>query len=185
MKIGEKYPLVLFIADASAPSDDITLPLTQGYGGLIWATDEWQSVHPCYVLVPQFPTVAVDDAHHHTKEVDDLARLVQELAKRGTADCNRLYTTGQSMGGMILMYYNVTYPELFAASIFVDSHWDTTTFPELAKYTFVWFIAGDSGKAFQEIAPIEAAAKAAGVQFTFLNGAHPSNYSRQTLPYNK
>lgn len=167
LKAGEKYPLVLFMADASTPGDDYTTPLTQGYGALVWATDEWQKSHPCYVLVPQFSGVAVNDDYQHTDEVDMVARLVKQIAGNGNVDENRLYTTGQSMGGMISMYYNVTYPNLFAASIFVDCHWDTSTFDELAKHRFVYFIAGDKGKAYTDLKPLEAAAEKDGVQYTF------------------
>ena len=101
---GKTYPLVLYMADASTPGTDITRPLTQGYGALVWATDQWQAEHPCYVLVPQYSGVAVNDAYEHTDEVDMVARLVQKVAKEYQVDTNRLYTTGQSMGGMISMY---------------------------------------------------------------------------------
>ena len=37
---SKQYPLVLFMADASTPGSDVTRPLTQGYGALVWATDE-------------------------------------------------------------------------------------------------------------------------------------------------
>ncbi len=32
---GKKYPLVLFMADASTPGTDYTTPITQGYGALV------------------------------------------------------------------------------------------------------------------------------------------------------
>ncbi len=167
MEKGKKYPLVLFIADASTPGDNVTRPLTQGYGGLVWATDNWQKDHPCYVLVPQFSGVAVNDAYEHTDEVDIVIRMLLKIASENNIDNRRLYTTGQSMGGMISMYYNVAYPDLFAASIFVDSHWDTATFPELAKHKFVYFIAGDKGKAFTDIKPLETAAEKDDVKYAF------------------
>ena len=135
---SKKYPLVLFMADASTPGTDVTRPLTQGYGALVWATDEWQAQHPCYVLVPQYSGVAINDAYGHTDEVDMVARLVKQVASQQQVDNDRLYTTGQSMGGMISMYYNSAYPDLFAASIFVDCHWDSATFPELVKHKFVF-----------------------------------------------
>lgn len=166
-KKDKKYPLVLFIADASTPGEDYTTPLTQGYGGLVWATKDWQSKHPCYVLVPQFSGVAVNDAYEYTDEVDIVVRMLKSIVADNGVDDKRLYTTGQSMGGMISMYYNVSYPGLFAASIFVDSHWDTSTFPELAKHKFIYFIAGDKGKAYADIKPLEAAAEKDGVQYTF------------------
>ncbi|MCM1076055.1 MAG: alpha/beta hydrolase-fold protein [Bacteroides sp.] len=177
---GTKYPLVLFIADASTPGGDVTTPLTQGYGGLVWATDEWQSKNPCYVLVPQFSGVAVNDAYEHTDEVDIAMRLLKSVAADNNVDSNRLYTTGQSMGGMISMYYNVAYPDVFAASIFVDSHWDTSTFKELAKHKFVYFIAGDKGKAFADMEPLENAAREDGVQYTFASWSAKLPEARQS-----
>lgn len=160
---GRNYPLVLFMADASTPGTDVTRPLTQGYGALIWATDEWQAAHPCYVLVPQYSGVAVNDAYEHTDEVDMVARLVQKVAKDQQVDSNRLYTTGQSMGGMISMYYNSAYPDLFAASIFVDCHWDSATFPELVKHKFVYITAGKAGT----FDALEQAADKAGVKYEY------------------
>lgn len=160
---AKKYPLVLFMADASTPGTDVTRPLTQGYGALVWATREWQAEHPCYVLVPQYSGVAVNDAYEHTDEVDMVMRLVKKIAKEKNIDRNRLYTTGQSMGGMISMYFNVTYPDVFAASIFVDCHWDSATFPELVKHKFTFITAGKAGT----FDALEAAAKAAGIRYEY------------------
>ena len=157
------YPLVLFMADASTPGTDVTRPLTQGYGALVWATDEWQAEHPCFVLVPQYSGVAVNDAYEHTDEVDIVARLVKEVANQNQIDENRLYTTGQSMGGMISMYYNSAYPDLFAASIFVDCHWDSATFPELVKHKFVFITAGKAGT----FDALEQAADNEGVKYEY------------------
>lgn len=164
---SKQYPLVLFIADASTPGEDALRPLTQGYGALVWATAESQAKNPCYVLVPQFSGVAVNDAYEKTDEVDLVIRLLKSLVSEKNIDSNRLYTTGQSMGGMISMYYNVTYPDVFAASIFVDCHWDNGTFNQLVKHKFVYFIAGNQGKAYQCLEPLEEAARKEGVQYTF------------------
>lgn len=159
----KSYPLVLFMADASTPGTDVTRPLTQGYGALVWATKEWQAEHPCYILVPQYSGVAVNDAYEHTDEVDMVMRLVEKLAKEKNIDGKRLYTTGQSMGGMISMYFNVTYPDVFAASIFVDCHWDSATFPELVKHKFTFITAGKAGT----FDALEAAAKEAGIKYEY------------------
>lgn len=160
---GKEYPMVLFMADASTPGTDVTRPLTQGYGALVWATPEWQAAHPCYVLVPQYTGVAVNDAYQHTDEVDMVMRLVKTVAQEKQVDSRRLYTTGQSMGGMISMYYNVTYPDVFAASIFVDCHWDSATFPELVKHRFTFITAGKAGT----FGALEAAADSAGVKYEY------------------
>ena len=163
MKESARYPMVLFMADASTPGTDVTRPLTQGYGALVWATDEWQKEHPCYVLVPQYSGVAVNDAYQHTAEVDMVMRLVKEIASGKNVDPRRLYTTGQSMGGMISMYYNVTYPDVFAASIFVDCHWDSATFPELVKHKFTFITAGKAGT----FGALETAADNAGIRYEY------------------
>ncbi len=163
MVAGEKYPLVLFMADASTPGTDVTRPLTQGYGALVWATEGWQAKHPCYVLVPQYSDVAVNDAYEHTDEVDMVMRLVKKTAKERNIDSDRLYTTGQSMGGMISMYFNVTYPDVFAASIFVDCHWDSATFPELVKHKFTFITAGKAGT----FDALETAAKKADIKYEY------------------
>lgn len=159
----KSYPLVLFMADASTPGTDVTRPLTQGYGALVWATKEWQAEHPCYILVPQYSGIAVNDAYEHTDEVDMVMRLVEKTAKEKNIDRNRLYATGQSMGGMISMYFNVTYPDVFAASVFVDCHWDSATFPELVKHKFTFITAGKAGT----FDALETAAKAAGIKYEY------------------
>lgn len=157
------YPMVLFMADASTPGADPTRPIIQGYGALVWATSYWQEQHPCYVLVPQFSGVAVNDAYEHTDEVDMVARLVKKTAAEKAVDSKRIYTTGQSMGGMISMYYNSAYPDLFAASIFVDCHWDSATFPELVKHRFTFITAGKAGT----FGALEEAADKAGVKYEY------------------
>ena len=161
---SKKYPLVLFMADASTPGTDVTRPLVQGYGALVWATDAWQKEHPCFVLVPQYSGVAVNDAYEHTDEVDMVARLVKQISRNPAVDPDRLYTTGQSMGGMISMYYNSAYPDLFAASIFVDCHWDSSTFPELVKHKFAFITAGKAGT----FGALEKAATDAGVKYEYI-----------------
>lgn len=177
---SKKYPLVLFMADASTPGTDATSPLTQGYGALVWATAESQAKNPCYVLVPQFSGVAVNDAYEHSDEVDIVIRMLNSIVADKNVDTDRIYTTGQSMGGMISMYYNVAYPDIFAASIFVDCHWDKATFDSLVKHKFVYFIAGNKGGAYKCLEPIEEAARKEGVQYTFAEWSAKLPESRQS-----
>ena len=98
---GRKYPLVMFIADASTAGKGVKAPLMQGYGGIIWATDEAQAKHPAFVLVPSYTETAVNDKWETTEEVPMTLRLVKNLIAEKAIDANRLYTTGQSMGCMI------------------------------------------------------------------------------------
>lgn len=146
MKEGEEYPLVLFMADASTPGPDITLPLTQGYGGLVWATDEFQKEHPCFVVVPQYPYIEVDNQWQTGKQVDMTIELLRDLCRVYRVDTDRLYTTGQSMGGMMSMYFNVKYKGFFAASLYVACQWDISKMRDFSKDSFVYIAAeGDPG----------------------------------------
>ncbi len=141
------YPLVLFMADASTVGKDVTAPLTQGYGALEFASDRDQRKHPSFVLVPQYSDWAVQDDWSTTDEVEMTIRLLQYVCKEYKVDQRRLYTTGQSMGGMMSFYFNIAHPDLFAASLFVSSQWDTSKMKDFGKRKFFYIVAGGDGKA--------------------------------------
>ena len=144
---GQKLPLVLFMADASTVGKDVTTPLTQGYGALEFASDRDQRKHPSFVLVPQYTGWAVQDDWSTTDEVEMTIRLLQHVCKEYKVDQRRLYTTGQSMGGMMSFYFNIAHPNLFAASLFVSSQWDTSKMKDFGKRKFFYIVAGGDGKA--------------------------------------
>ena len=135
---GKKLPLVLFMADASTAGKEVTAPLTQGYGALEFASDRDQQKHPSFVLVPQYTDWAVQDDWSTT----------QTVCKEYNVDTNRLYTTGQSMGGMMSFYFNITHPDLFAASLFVSSQWDTSKMQDFGNKHFFYIVAGGDQKAY-------------------------------------
>lgn len=164
---GKSYPLVLFMADASTAGRDLKTTLMQGYGALIWATKEAQAVDPCYVLVPQFSGAAVNDAFERTDEVDIVMRLMEFLIREKNVDQRRLYAAGQSMGGMIAMNLNISRPQVFAASMFVDCHWNPAEYMKLVEQNFIFVVAGESGKSFASIKEIEDAAEKRGRSYTF------------------
>ena len=134
------------MADASTPGRGENSVLTQGYGALVFAEPEFQKKHPCYVLVPEFSGVAVNDSFERTVEVDMVERLVESLTKTLPVNPARLYTTGQSMGGMISMYLMLTYQNTFAAGMFVDCFWDPESYPKLLDKKFIFFAAGPENR---------------------------------------
>ena len=142
------YPLVLFMADASTVGKEPTAPLTQGYGALEFASDRDQRLHPAFVLVPQYTDWAVQDDWSTTDEVEMTIRLLAEVCRQYNVDTNRLYTTGQSMGGMMSFYFNITHPDLFAASLFVSSQWDTSKMRHFGRKKFFYIVAGGDQKAY-------------------------------------
>lgn len=163
---SQAYPLVYFIADSSVVGEDITAPLTQGYGGLIWASDADQQKHPSFVLVPQFPEVIIDDhgAFTTTEYVELAARLVEYVAEEYNVDTNRLYATGQSMGCMTLMLLAAQHPDLFAAQLFVSGQWDVSQLAGLAEQTFFYVAAAGDAKASQGQQDLIAALTAEGAE---------------------
>jgi uncharacterized protein len=74
-------------------------------------------------------------------------RLLTSVVSEFSIDKNRLYTTGQSMGGMISFYLNANYPNLFAASIFVASQWDINVLDPLANQKFFYIVSAADPKA--------------------------------------
>ena len=146
---GKHYPLIMFIADASTVSKGVKSPLMQGYGGFIWATEASQAKHPAFVLVPAFagPQSGTNDNWQVSDEVGMANRLLKDTIARYQIDRDRVFATGQSMGGMISFYLNATEPDLFAASMFVGSQWDTKVLSPLAHQRFLYVISAADPKA--------------------------------------
>ncbi|MBO5624740.1 MAG: hypothetical protein J6M19_03945 [Bacteroidaceae bacterium] len=161
---GQKFPLVLFMADASTAGKEVTAPLTQGYGALEFASDRDQKEHPSFVLVPQYTDWAVQDDWSTTDEVEMTIRLLEKVCKDYNVDTNRLYTTGQSMGGMMSFYFNITHPDLFAASLFVSSQWDTSKMQDFGKKKFFYIVAGGDEKASGGMHDLAAVLKEQGIK---------------------
>jgi len=145
----KEYPLVQFIADASTVGKGVRAPLMQGYGGIIWASEESQASNPSFVLVPSFagPDWAVNDKHQVSDEVGIAFRLLNEIIEKYSIDKSRIYTSGQSMGGMISFYYNSTYPDFFAASLYVGSQWDISVLKPLLGDNFFYVVSAGDQKA--------------------------------------
>ncbi len=111
----QSYPMIQFIPDSSAVGRGTDYVLTQGWGGLIWATEEEQAKHPAFVVVPVFTETVVDDNFNHSSQIDVAMRLLQSLTETFSIDTDRIYTTGQSMGGMTSFHLSIAYPDFFAA----------------------------------------------------------------------
>ena len=143
----QSYPMIQFIPDSSAVGRDAGYVLTQGWGGLIWATEEEQAKHPAFVVVPVFTETVVDDSFNHSAQIDVAMRLLQSLTEAYHIDTNRIYTTGQSMGGMTSFHLSIAYPDFFAAYLFVGSQWDTTLLSGLEDESFFYIVSAGDPKA--------------------------------------
>ena len=143
----DKVPMIMFIPDSRAAGREPAFSLTIGWGGVIWATAQEQAKHPCYVLIPVFTETVVDDNFNTSSQIDTAVRLIQHLSETYPIDTDRLYTTGQSMGGMTSFHLNVKYPDLFAASLFVGSQWNNEILDVLEKDTFFYIVSAGDNKA--------------------------------------
>ena len=147
---GERnYPLLVFIADASVVGKDAQAPLRQGYGGIIWATDESQAKNKCIVAVPQFPEIILDDhgSYTMTDYINSTGNLIRALITGFKVDPDRVYVTGQSMGCMTFLVLAARYPDLFAAELFVSGQWDVRQLEGLKYQKFFYVTAEGDQKA--------------------------------------
>lgn len=140
MKPGERYPLILFIHDASGAGKDVRNCLLQGNGATVWASPEWQATYPCFVLAPQFAQVTVDDDFHTTPDLDACLHLIDSLVDSNPVDTTRIYTTGQSMGCMSSYVLMLRRPELFASAMLVAGQWDPSVLAPLAHKN-LWLLS--------------------------------------------
>ena len=152
---NKKYPLVLFIADASANINEVTTPLFQGNGATIWATDEEQAKNECIVLAPQYTRDLIDqigmmttDENKWTPGLNLVTNLLFDVINNYSVDENRIYGTGQSQGGMANIAISDKYPDLFAAQYLVACQWNVDEM-EILKNKNLWITVcqGDT-KAF-------------------------------------
>lgn len=139
---SKKYPLVLFMHDAGVVSNNPTETLTQGNGATIFASSESQSKHPSFVLAPQYNCVIADDNSQTAVEADITVDLIKDLMKKYAIDADRLYDTGQSMGGMTSIALDIKYPHFFAASLLVACQWDAAKVAPMTG-TPLWIVVSE------------------------------------------
>ncbi|MCX8999843.1 hypothetical protein NOF55_22320 [Rhizobiaceae bacterium BDR2-2] len=145
---GTSYPLVLFMHDAGATSDQTRTTLFQGLGAVVWASPEDQAARPAFVLAPQFAEIIADDDSHTSDALDATINLIKTLAGEYSIDTNRLYTTGQSGGCMMSIAMNIKYPDFFAASFLVAGQWGPELVRPIAKNKLWILVSQDDAKAF-------------------------------------
>ncbi len=166
---SEEYPMVVFIGDSSCVGTDATYSLTQGRGGLVWVTDEWQSVNPTIVAVPTYPETILDDhgSYTTTEYVELTKRFIDYMTEEYAVDTDRIYGTGQSMGCMTTLILASEYPDLYAACMFVDGQWDISLLEGLEGQTFVYFAAEDDTNAWNGAQEVMSMFDDDSVEYTY------------------
>ena len=74
-------------------------------------------------------------------------RLLQSLTENYSIDKDKIYTTGQSMGGMTSFHLSTAYPDFFAAYLFVGSQWDVSLLKGLEQKDFFYIVSAGDPKA--------------------------------------
>ena len=141
---GETYPLVLFIPDASAVGTDWEVPLQQGNGGTIWAGEEWQAEHPCFVVTMIYEDKYINDYWEYYEDyMFGTMRLLYDLADKYPVDKDRIYTTGQTMGCMASMVMMEKDPDLFAAAYIMAGQWDEEQVKDIKDKNMLLLVSED------------------------------------------
>ena len=149
----KKYPLIIFIEDASLIGPDkVKNPLEKTVGGPIWATEREQKKHECFVLAPQYNEVIIDDNKGNiffSEYINVTVRLIENITGSYSINPDKIYSTGQSMGAMTTLYLLANYSNLLAAGLIVDGQWKIEELAGLINASFTYIVAGGDEKAFK------------------------------------
>lgn len=175
---NKKYPLVLFIHDAG-PTDltETVVALIQGNGAIVFASPEEQAKHEAFVLAPKYNKKIVDDDGNIDPLLDTTLNLLDYLKNEYSIDTDRLYTTGQSMGGMMSIVMNFRQPDLFAASYLVACQWDPNVVAPMAKNKIWITVSTGDEKAFPGMNAITDTLKKNGAKVAY--GSWKGTYSSE------
>ncbi len=108
-------PLVVFLHGADAVGRDNGKQLSMHEIGTMFARDEWQAQHPCYILAPQYNY----GMHWSTAGVtEDVFAMIGECVRaHPLIDKSRIYIYGYSAGGVGTLRMLKEYPDFFAGAI--------------------------------------------------------------------
>jgi len=171
---GKKYPLVLFLHGAGERGTDTEL-LKKHFLPAI-SSDEFREKFPCFVVAPQcradewWVKLPAERTRAGTQFQDEPAvqlqsalQIVDEVIDAFPVDKNRLYLTGNSMGGYGSWDLAMRQPDRWAAVVPICGGGDETKGEKLVGVP-IWAVHGDADPAV----PVErtrnmiAAIKAAG-----------------------
>lgn len=115
-------PAIIFLHGGGGIGADNLRQISGGNttGTRAWITREAQDRHPTFVIAPQLPT----DNRWDRRGGDGLApyaqlviELLDSLSREFAVDRDRIYLTGQSLGGFGVWDLVIKRPDLFAAAV--------------------------------------------------------------------
>lgn len=113
---GDNLPLITYVPDSSYVGKTAEIN-AKGACPNNWATLENSKKHPCFFLVFEWKdtNTSLTEGSQAMQVVPIIDKVVEEYG----IDENRLYLTGQSMGGILDFALNDVYPDKFAATVYV------------------------------------------------------------------
>jgi dienelactone hydrolase len=128
---GKKYMLVLHIEDAGGLGDDPVIALTEAQAAANYASDAVQQVARdqgyagLIVVIPEIPKSGQSVADNLTGNEYVMAtwQLMDAITSRYSVDTNRIYGSGQSMGGMQVLGMAAQRDNYFAGIWAIGSQW--------------------------------------------------------------
>lgn len=153
LRSGERYPVVLYLHGAGERGDDGIQQLRSVPSWL--ATDENRERFPCYLISPQCPKSSHWNyrGRHSPRPVDELDivhSILLDVLKFPSADSNRVYVIGYSMGGYGTWEFACRYPELVTAIVPVAGAGDPDRAYTL-RYVPTWAVHGSD----DNVVPVE------------------------------
>jgi len=178
---GKPYPMVVCLHGIPGEGRGNSLQLLAAYPIGVLAKPEFQQRRPCFVLAPQSPNWWGDEPYGNTKPkpgrkhfpaMSVLLQLVENLGREFGLDPNRMYVTGQEMGGFGTFNALKADPNMWAAAVVVSGGGDPNSAASFARVP-VWIFAGEKSPIIHYPRDMFVALKAAGgkPRFTVLTGA--------------
>ncbi|MGN0814659.1 MAG: PHB depolymerase family esterase [Candidatus Coproplasma sp.] len=169
-----ELPLITYVPDASYVNASWTQYLKSACP-LNWATEEKMSKNPAFFLLIRFTETTTSLGGSQGALVN---ALIDKVVADYNIDTDRLYLTGQSMGGILDWALNDAYPDKFAATVYVgcqpggdvrDEQYNTIIDnAAFASQKFVYIASRKDEKAPYGQDDVQAALDAAGSSYDLL-----------------
>jgi predicted peptidase len=128
---SKKYMVVLHIEDAGGLGDDPIISLTEAQAAVNYASDRVQQLAKAQgyagliVVIPQIPQAGQSVADNLTgnEYLPATWQLIDHITSTYSIDANRIYGSGQSMGGMQILDMAAQRDNYFAGIWAIGSQW--------------------------------------------------------------
>lgn len=82
----------------------------------------------------------VDDDNNVSEDVFINIDVIKDICKNYSIDTDRIYTTGQSMGGILSFFYATYFNDIFAAYMPVGSQFDNNMVKRLKNRNIIYLV---------------------------------------------